>query len=151
MSHQVSVRCLFNSSLPRCHIIRVLGSKRNRNEGVNNPQHIDLQKIVDSQAGEIERLKTNNASLENSLSNLQCDHDKVVNENKILKRAVTIQQERQNQASSEINAARQFKVDAEERIRKLEQLVLSLRYHLQAQHMNAPGNDFMGFPPPSVY
>ena len=86
------------------------------------------------------------------MNNLKSEHDKVLSENKILKRAVTIQQERQNQAASEIDAARQFKFDAEDRIKKLEQIILSLRYHLQAQQSN-PGNDFMGFPPrpPDVY
>lgn len=76
----------------------------------------------------------------------------MVNENKILKKAVTIQQERQNQALSEIQAARQFKFDAEDRIKKLEQIILSLRYHLQTQQSN-PANDFMGFPPrpPDVF
>lgn len=70
-----------------------------------------------------------------------------------MKKAVLIQQERQNHASSELNAARQFKVEADDKIKKLEQLVLSLRYHLQAQHHNSPGNDFMRFPPrpPDVY
>ena len=86
------------------------------------------------------------------MNNLKSEHDKVLSENKILKRAVTIQQERQNQAASEIDAARQFKFDAEDRIKKLEQIILSLRYHLQAQQSH-PGNDFMGFPPrpPDVY
>jgi DNA repair exonuclease SbcCD ATPase subunit len=118
---------------------------------VNSTQQVDLQKLVSTQAGEIETLKRGKGDLETSLNNLQGEHDKVAHENKILKRAVTIQQERQNQALSELTAARQFRVDAEERIRKLEQLVLSLRYHLQAQQMNTPGNDFMGFPPPDVY
>lgn len=84
------------------------------------------------------------------MNNLKSEQDKVLNENRILKRAVTIQQERQNQAASEIQAAHKYKFDAEDRIKKLEQLILSLRYHLQAQHTN-PGNDFMGFRPPDVY
>ena len=117
---------------------------------MNPPQ--DLQRVVQSQAEEIESLKSDKADIESSLNRLRGEHEKVVNENKILKKAVTIQQERQNQASGEINAARQYKVDAEDRIKKLEQLILSLRYHLQAQQSN-PGNDFMGFPPrpPDVY
>jgi hypothetical protein len=97
-------------------------------------------------------LKNAKSDVENSFHGLKAEHEKTVNENRILKRAVTIQQERQNQAISEIGSARQYKVDAEEQIRKLEQIILSLRYHLQAQHTN-PGNDFMGFPPrpPDVY
>lgn len=77
----------------------------------------------------------------------------MVNENRILKRAVTIQQERQNQAASELEAARQYKVVAEDRVKKMEQLILALRYHLQAQTNNTATNDFMGMPPrpPDVF
>jgi predicted RNase H-like nuclease (RuvC/YqgF family) len=151
LTNQVSPLCLFNS--PCLCLKRIAGAalKKHRNDAVNSPQQIDFQKVVDSQTAEIEFLKTDKANLENSVNSLRGEHEKVLHENKILKRAVTIQQERQNQASAELHAARQFKEDAEERIRKLEQLVLSLRYHLQAQHMNTPGNDFMGFPPPNVY
>ena len=109
---------------------------------------------MDSQAAEIASLKSEKATLETNLNALKGEHDKVVYENKTLKKAVLIQQERQNHASSELNAANQYKTEAEDKIRKLEQLVLSLRYHLQAQQNNNPvGNDFMGFPPrpPDVY
>lgn len=114
--------------------------------------HQDNQKIIQGQAAEIECLKHQKASLETSLCSLKSEHDKVLNENKILKRAVTIQQERQNQAAGEIEAARQFKVEADDRIKKMEQIILSLRYHLQTQQ-STPSNDFMGFPPrpPDVY
>jgi len=118
--------------------------KRCRTESQATQQQLHLQ-------NEIESLKSEKAGLENSLTTLRTEHDKVLNENKTLKRAVIIQQERQNQALSEINAGRQYKAEAEERIKKLEQLVLSLRYHLQAQQHNTPGNDFMGFRPPDVY
>ena len=106
---------------------------------------------MNSQGAEIESLKSDKVGLENSLNTLKTEQDRVVNENRTLKRAVIIQQERQNQALSEINAGRQFKAEAEDRIKKLEQIVLSLRYHLQAQQNNTPGNDFMGFRPPDVY
>lgn len=119
-------------------------SKRCRTESQATQQQLHLQ-------NEIESLKSEKTGLENSLTTLRTEHEKVLNENKTLKRAVIIQQERQNQALSEINAGRQYKAEAEERIKKLEQLVLSLRYHLQAQQHNAPGNDFMGFRPPDVY
>lgn len=111
----------------------------------------NLERIVEAQASEIEYLKTAKANLETSLSDLKSEHDKTLNENRILKRAVTIQQERQTQASNDLEAARQYKVGAEENIRRLEQMILSLRYHLQAQ--NHSGNDLMGFPPqpPDVY
>ena len=103
-----------------------------------------------SQANEIEYLKNAKASLETSLANLKTEHDKTLNENRILKRAVTIQQERQTHASNDLESARQYKVDAEENIRRLEQMVMSLRYHLQAQQPNV-GNDFMSQRPPDVY
>lgn len=125
-------------------------SKRSRTENQFTNQ-IDLQNLVNSQGVEIESLKSEKTDLQNSIITLKAEHEKVLNENKTLKRAVIIQQERHNQALSEINAGRQFKVDAEDRIKKLEQLVLSLRYHLQAQQHNNPGNDFMGFRPPDVY
>jgi len=118
-------------------------SKRCRTES-HDTQHIELQ-------NEIQSLKNEKKDLQNTIVTLRSEHDKVVNENKTLKRAVIIQQERQNQAVSEINAGRQYKAETEERIKKLEQLVLSLRYHLQAQQHNTPSNDFMGFRPPDVY
>jgi chromosome segregation ATPase len=120
--------------------------KRSRTDTSQN----DLQRVVSSQAGEIHGLKSEKQNLESSMNNLKSEHDKVLNENRILKRAVTIQQERQNQAASEIEAAHKYKFDAEDRIKKLEQLILSLRYHLQAQQAHV-GNDFMGFRPPDVY
>ena len=112
----------------------------------------NLERIVESQASEIEYLKTAKTNLETSLASLKSDHEKTLNENRILKRAVTIQQERQTQASNDLEAARQYRVGAEENIRRLEQMILSLRYHLQAQQPHN-GNDFMGFPPqpPDVY
>jgi hypothetical protein len=108
---------------------------------------------VESQAVEIASLKTEKSNVECALGNLKGEHGKVLNENRILKRAVTIQQDRQNQAVGELTAARQFKFDAEEQIKKLEHIILSLRYHLQTQQNNPTANDFMGFPPrpPDVY
>ena len=108
--------------------------------------------MIECQAAEIASLKHDKSNLESSLNDLKSEHEKVVNENRILKRAVTIQQERQNHAASEIEAARQFKFDAEDRMKKMEQIILSLRYHLQTQQ-SGPSNDFMGFPPrpPDVY
>ena len=128
-------------------IISGHSNKRFRTENhqvAQQQQQIDLQNEVNS-------LKSEKNGLESSLATLRTEHEKVVNENKTLKRAVIIQQERQNQAVAEINAGRQYKVEAEEKIKKLEQLVLSLRYHLQAQQHNPPANDWMGFRPPDVY
>ena len=115
----------------------------------------DLNLVVQEQAHEIATLKQDKAALESCVQDLRVENERVVNENKILKRAVTIQQERQNHAASEIEAARNYKAEAEDRMKKLEHMIITLRYHLQAtQHYsNHPGNDFMDFTqrPPDVY
>ncbi|KAL9190744.1 hypothetical protein ACHAXT_000450 [Thalassiosira profunda] len=134
-------------------------AKRSRGSSPQ-PQHHDdgssqklqqLQQVVDQQAAEIHRLKSERDSLQASATNLSSQHAKVEQENKILKRAVAIQQERGNQANSELEGARQFKAQAEERIRRLEQMNLTLQYQLQAQ--SSSENDFIGFNPrpPDVY
>lgn len=110
----------------------------------------ELHQMVEQQAAEIQRLKSEKESAQASASHLSSHHAKVEHENKILKRAVTIQQDRQHQMTAELEGARQFKVEAEDRIRRLEQMNLTLQYQLQAS--SATGNDFMGFQrPPDVY
>ena len=109
--------------------------------------------MVQRQGTEIQRLKSENDSIQVSATQLSTQHAKVEHENKILKRAVTIQQERGNQMNSELENARQYKIDAEERIRRLEQMNLTLQYQLQA-NSGPSGNDFMGGfhqRPPDVY
>ena len=148
----ISLCCFrsFVSPFPSCDAFVAGAStfKRSRSDAAS-PQS-DLHKVVESQASEIEDLKHHKSNLESSLDSLKSEHEKVVNENRILKRAVAIQQERQNHAASEIEAARQYKFDAETQIKKLEQIILSLRYHLQTQQSN-PSNDFMSYRPPDVY
>lgn len=111
----------------------------------------ELQQMVEKQAAEIQRLKCEKESAHASASQLSSQHAKVEHENKILKRAVGIQQERQNQVTGELLGARQFKAQAEDRIRRLEQMNLTLQYQMQAR--SASGDDFMGFSrrPPDVY
>mmetsp|Transcript_22730 Transcript_22730/g.21862 ORF Transcript_22730/g.21862 Transcript_22730/m.21862 type:complete len:228 (-) Transcript_22730:40-723(-) len=111
-----------------------------------------FQQITEQQGSEILQLKAEKVEVESSLSNLKIDHVKVLQENKILKRAVTIQQERQNQAIAEINNAQRYKAHADDQIKKLEQAVLTLRYHLQTQQ-SCGGNNFMNFGPrpPDVF
>ena len=111
----------------------------------------ELQVMVEQQAAEIQRLKTEKESVEASTSQLSSHQAKVEHENKILKRAVTIQQERQNQMTAELEGARQFKAAAEERVRRLEQMNLTLQYRLQATM--ASENDFSWSSPrpPDVY
>lgn len=133
-------------------------SKRSRSENGWNQSHakqqilLELKKVVDQQAAEIERLKAEKQNAENTFTELRSQHEKIAGENRILKKAVTIQQERQNQAAQEIQAALKYRVDAEERIRRLEQMNLNLQYRLQSQGSCTP-NDFMGFNPrpPDVY
>ena len=86
-----------------------------------------------------------------SHSELNAQNTQLANENKILKKAVAIQQERQTHLSHEIEEAKRVNGEASERIRRLEQMNLTLRYQLQAQQ--GAGNDFMGFSPrpPDVY
>jgi chromosome segregation ATPase len=122
-------------------------------ESQSPSQSAELQKVLESQASEIQSLKSEKVGLENSFNALKGEHDKVVHENRTLKKAVLIQQERQNHSALELDAARRYRAEAEDKIKKLEQLVLSLRYHLQTQNNNSRGNDFMGFPPrpPDVY
>jgi len=112
----------------------------------------ELRRLVDHQAAEIERLKSTINSNEDTLGKAKAENEKVVHENRILKRAVAIQQERQNQSANELEAARRYKVEADERICRLEQMNLTLQYRLQAQSP-AIGNDFMRFgpQPPDVY
>lgn len=112
----------------------------------------ELQSVVDDQAAEIERLKTEKSSSESEVVALKSENERITNENKILKKAVGIQQERQNQAQAEIEQGRSLRADAEDRIRKLEQLILTLRYHLHAQQP-CSGNDFMDLNrrPPDVF
>lgn len=106
--------------------------------------------MVDDQAVEIESLKRDKSELESTVAKLKSDGDRIQKENHVLRKAVTIQQERQNQAESQLKAAQEYRTTAEERTRKLEQMIMTLRYHLQAQQPQY-GNDFMSPRPPDVY
>jgi len=112
----------------------------------------ELRRLVDHQASEIERLKSSNNTNEDTIVKCKAENERVVNENRILKRAVAIQQERQNQAANELEAARRYKAETDERICRLEQMNLTLRYRLEASTPSY-GNDFMRFSPqpPDVF
>mmetsp|Transcript_10318 Transcript_10318/g.18609 ORF Transcript_10318/g.18609 Transcript_10318/m.18609 type:complete len:236 (-) Transcript_10318:238-945(-) len=151
-----------SSRSPLAHAAGLLSNKRSRTsqqddsaQKLHEFQHAsaqklqELQKMVEQQAAEIQRLKSEKESVIASATQLSSQHAKAEHENKILKRAVTIQQDRQNQMTAELGGASQFKVEAEDRIRRLEQMNLTLQYQLQAN--SATGNDFMGFRPPDVY
>ncbi len=107
--------------------------------------------MVEQQAAEIQRLKSEKESVEASASQLSSHQAKVDHENKILKRAVAIQQERQNQMAAELEGARRYKVEAEERVRRLEQMNLTLQYRLQANMASENEFTWSSPRPPDVY
>jgi hypothetical protein len=116
----------------------------------SSPAQDDVNNVVKEQAAMIESLKKDKTGLETELASLKSDHERVVKENQILRKAVTIQQERQTQAENEAKAAKEQTAQADERIRGLEQVILNLRYHMQAQQPTI-GNDFLHQPPPDVF
>lgn len=117
-------------------------SNSNSNPSMDQKKIDFLQNLAKNQQEEIAKLKSEKTQTETSYEGLKSEHAKVLNENKTLKRAVLIQQERQTQASTELSAAHRYKEEADDKIRKLEQLVLSLRYHLQSEHTtNTPFDD----------
>mmetsp|Transcript_36650 Transcript_36650/g.62401 ORF Transcript_36650/g.62401 Transcript_36650/m.62401 type:complete len:225 (+) Transcript_36650:152-826(+) len=143
-----------SSRSPNSHVAGLPSTKRSRtsqHDDASAQKLQELQHMVQQQAAEIERLKSEKESAQASATQLSSQHAKVEGENKILKRAVAIQQERQNHMNAELEGARQFKAQAEDRIRRLEQMNLTLQYQLQAN--SATGNDFMAFNPrpPDVY
>jgi hypothetical protein len=133
-------------------------NKRSRGEGEENvfpcvsrhskqqEEMVSLRNELQQRVSEAEHLKGEKTSLESVMSQTKHELDRVNNENRILKKAVTIQQERQTQALSEIDAACRYRTDAEERIRRLEHMNLTLRFQLQARD-SGPNHDFMGFEP----
>jgi hypothetical protein len=106
--------------------------------------------VVEEQASLIESLKKDSSAQESSLCSLKVDHERLQKDNQILARAVNIQQERQNQAENELKAAHQYRENAENQMKKLEQIIVSLRYHLTQQHTSY-GNEFLHNRPPDVF
>lgn len=137
----------------------VLG-KRQRNDDCSHDvastsastNAIFLQRVIEKQNAEVQNLREEKASMESTIRNMTENQEKLQHENKILKKAVTVQQQRQNHALTELEAARQYKEQAENKMRMLEQVISSLRYHLQAQQPHV-GNDFIGLNPrpPDVF
>mmetsp|Transcript_16646 Transcript_16646/g.27591 ORF Transcript_16646/g.27591 Transcript_16646/m.27591 type:complete len:201 (+) Transcript_16646:169-771(+) len=106
--------------------------------------------VIEEQASEIASLKTENTKLSSSSLQLKTEHDKVSHENRLLKKLVTHQHERQHQLQTELQGARKYKEETDDRISKMEQMILQLRYHLQAQQQ-PQSNDFMGMTNHDVY
>jgi hypothetical protein len=133
-------------------IILVAIVKRSRQGSCSpSPAQNDLSRVVDEQAALIESLKKEKAVVVASMASLKSDHERTCKENVVLRKAINIQQERLNQAEGHVKAGQEYRAEAEDRIKKLEQVILSLRYHLQTQQSYV-GNDFMNHPrPPDVY
>ena len=144
-SHQFSLDISFPSLFEAISLKRQRCDQGQQPESTPGPTRA-LQKVIEKQTTEIHRLNQINTELSAS-------HDKTLNENKILKRAVTIQQERQNAAVQELNAAKLYRDGAEEKMHKLEQLIASLRYALHQSQTPSFGNwnGVLGNRPPDVY
>ena len=72
--------------------------------------------MVQNQAAMIESLKKDKKAVEDSFESLKTDHERLSKENHVLRRAVQIQQDRQNQTDAELKNAHKYKIDSEERI-----------------------------------
>ena len=120
--------------------------KRNRTA---SPLLKESSAVEQQQVALIDALKKDKSSLESTLAEVRSDNERLTKENHVLRKAVHIQQDRQNNAEAQLKAAEQYKTETDERMRKMEQMILSLRYHLQAQQPS--GNDFMGLRPPDVF
>lgn len=108
--------------------------------------HDELERLVQEQARQLESLQADKATLEKTVAAQQSDIERLTRDNGILRKAVTIQEERRVAAEHE---AQQFRAQTQERVQGLEQVIRTLRYHLQAA--TAVGNDFMQPRPPDVY
>ena len=111
-------------------------------------KHEELERVIQEQASLIESLQADKVGIEKSFASLKSDHERITKDNSILRKAVTIQEERRLHLEQEVKTA---KVQSDERIKGLEQMILTLRYHLQASQSNVVANDFMHQRPPDVY
>ena len=119
-------------------------------------KHDELQAQIDEQAALIESLRTDTSKMEADVAAYKLQADRSQKENALLRRAVNIQQEKHHQVESQLRDCKTQKAQADEKVRVLEQMVMTLRYHLQAAQVpagNGQMNDFMGMPPrpPDVY
>lgn len=123
--------------------------KRSRAENIEK----DLTSVVAEQRILIESLRSEKDKLESSFKTLKTENDRSIKENQLLRRAITIQEERRSQAEKQAREEHQYRLKAEQDMKKMEQVIMSLRYHLQTQQSSNMGNDFMGMPPshPDVF
>jgi len=126
----------------------VAGAKRSRSPGtrtVHQSNHdssiIDnLKALLKKQENEMKVLKTTYVT---EYKKLETVKNRLQEENKILKRAVVIQEENSKKVASEIEMGKDY-------IRRLEQQNSQLRYCLESQSNSYGGGGF-GPTPPDVY
>ena len=101
----------------------------------------DLQATIDEQKAVIESLQNDKSVIETSFQELKTTHEKTLKENQILRKAVSIQQDKQTNLEGQL---RQQDADYQAKIKNLENVILSLKYHLSASN----SSDFASFRPP---
>jgi chromosome segregation ATPase len=139
---------LFPCTTTYSHIYCITGGpniKRSRTDYSAEEEELE----EDNRTQEIQSLKAENSKLSDNLTQLQSEHDKVSHENRLLKKLVTHQHERQQHLQNELEKANKYKLETEERMRKMEQMILQLRYHLSTAGSKP---DFINqYRPPDVY
>lgn len=110
-----------------------------------------LQTTLENQQTQIQTLTSEKTKLEQTLSTLSSSNEQLQAQNKILKNGIRIQQDRQGQMQNELEAARCYKVEAEEKFKRYEGMISQLRYHLQTQNSFQGEHHFMPRPPPDVF
>jgi len=111
-----------------------------------------LQTTLQNQQTQIETLTTEKTKLQQTLTQIQSTNEQLSSQNKILRNGIRIQQERQGSIVNELEAARVYKVEAEDKMKRYEGMISQLRYHLQAQGSACQENHFfMPRPPPDVF
>lgn len=101
----------------------------------------DLQATIDEQKAVIESLRNDKTVVETSFQELKTTHEKTLKENQILRKAVSIQQDKHTNLESQL---RQQESDYQAKIKNLESVILSLKYHLSASNTS----EFNSFRPP---
>jgi len=121
------------------------GTKRQRHEETQDTTSRRLQHAIDRQTVEIQKLKSEKESVVHAYKELNATHEKVQNENKVLKKVVAIKQERQDQYIAELDNLKRHKEYSDN-------LIAAMRNHIQNQQLHS--NSGMGFDsggPPNVY
>jgi hypothetical protein len=94
---------------------------------------------------EFQKLKSEKESVVHAYTELSATHEKVQNENKVLKKVVAIKQERQDQYIAELDNLKRHKEYSDN-------LITAMRNHIQNQQLHS--NSGLGFNsggPPNVY